>query len=289
MVFIPPYDIDPDPMGDTVSVGIEKNDGNVQAAYEHLNLLLSMIESGAMTGQQILDALAPVDGIDSGLDAEYLGGRIYSEYGYAVHTHDLVTTAAPGFMAVIDKQKLDGIQTGAETNVQSDWAQSSSSHDAFIRNKPKMVGTTGLIESGDVGVFYNATTLEGKNPGEMKTYLGYFEDSDFIVSSAGAGDGGKPIILDTSGLIHASMIPAVPAEAIWGGITGTLSNQADLQAALDLKSDTSHNHDSVYEAGLGNRTYRPNSIPNPIPAITMMGAMRLHLATRQTMAKYSLP
>jgi len=32
----------------------------------------------------------------------------------------------------------------------------------------------------------------------------------------------------------------------WGDIQGTLSNQTDLQSALDAKSDTSHNHDSVY-------------------------------------------
>ncbi len=32
----------------------------------------------------------------------------------------------------------------------------------------------------------------------------------------------------------------------WGSITGTLSNQTDLQAALDGKSATSHNHDGVY-------------------------------------------
>jgi len=32
----------------------------------------------------------------------------------------------------------------------------------------------------------------------------------------------------------------------WGGLTGTLSDQTDLQAALDAKSNTDHNHDSVY-------------------------------------------
>lgn len=34
--------------------------------------------------------------------------------------------------------------------------------------------------------------------------------------------------------------------ASWGGITGTLSSQTDLQSALDGKSQTSHNHDSNY-------------------------------------------
>jgi len=34
---------------------------------------------------------------------------------------------------------------------------------------------------------------------------------------------------------------------IWGGITGTLSDQTDLQGELDGKSDTTHNHTGVYE------------------------------------------
>ena len=35
--------------------------------------------------------------------------------------------------------------------------------------------------------------------------------------------------------------------ASWGGITGTLSAQTDLQSALDAKSATSHNHAGTYE------------------------------------------
>ena len=35
-----------------------------------------------------------------------------------------------------DKNKLSGIEAGAEANVQSDWAESDSSKDSFIKNKP---------------------------------------------------------------------------------------------------------------------------------------------------------
>ena len=37
-----------------------------------------------------------------------------------------------------DKSKLDGIQSGAEVNVQSDWNQTNSSADDFIKNKPDL-------------------------------------------------------------------------------------------------------------------------------------------------------
>ena len=46
---------------------------------------------------------------------------------------------------------------------------------------------------------------------------------------------------------------------VGGGITGTLSNQTDLQSALDGKSATTHNHDASY-AAIGHNhtgTYEP--------------------------------
>ena len=46
------------------------------------------------------------------------------------------TTSAAGLMSAADKTKLDGVETGAEANVQADWSQSSASADDFIKNKP---------------------------------------------------------------------------------------------------------------------------------------------------------
>lgn len=41
--------------------------------------------------------------------------------------------------------------------------------------------------------------------------------------------------------------PSEGGDPAWGAITGTLSTQTDLQAALDGKSATSHDHDATYE------------------------------------------
>ena len=46
------------------------------------------------------------------------------------------TTAAAGAMSAADKTKLDGIATGAEVNVQVDWNETTTTSDAFIKNKP---------------------------------------------------------------------------------------------------------------------------------------------------------
>jgi len=75
---------------------------------------LDGIEPGAtadQTAQEILDALKTVDGAGSGLDADLLDGSQHRGLGGAEHA--LVTPADPGFMAALDKAKLDGIESGA--------------------------------------------------------------------------------------------------------------------------------------------------------------------------------
>lgn len=54
-----------------------------------------------------------------------------------VHTDNNFTTAL--------KNKLEGIESGAEVNVQSDWSQSDNTKDDYIKNKPNLaaVATSG--------------------------------------------------------------------------------------------------------------------------------------------------
>lgn len=51
-------------------------------------------------------------------------------------TYSAATTTTDGLMSSTDKSKLDGIAQGAEVNVQSDWNQSNSASDDYIKNKP---------------------------------------------------------------------------------------------------------------------------------------------------------
>lgn len=51
-------------------------------------------------------------------------------------TYDPATTSTDGLMSSTDKSKLDNIAAGAEVNVQSDWNQSNSASDDYIKNKP---------------------------------------------------------------------------------------------------------------------------------------------------------
>lgn len=57
---------------------------------------------------------------------------------------------------------------------------------------------------------------------------------DVIVTSAGAGSAGKLVALGAAGKLDSSTIPA-GGGGTWGSITGTLSDQTDLQTALSAK------------------------------------------------------
>lgn len=51
-------------------------------------------------------------------------------------TYSNATTEAAGLMSTDDKTKLNGIASGAEVNVQSDWNQTTTTADDYIKNKP---------------------------------------------------------------------------------------------------------------------------------------------------------
>jgi len=73
-------------------------------------------------------------------------GNFVTDANY-VHTDNNYTTT--------DKNKLAGIASGAEVNVQSDWSVTSTSSDAYIKNKPTKVSQF----TNDSG-FQNATQVQ---------------------------------------------------------------------------------------------------------------------------------
>lgn len=78
-------------------------------------------------------------------------------------TYENATTEEAGLMSAADKTKLNGIEAGAQVNVQTDWDENDSSADDFLKNKPTLGtaaakdstssvtdGSTDLVESGAV-------------------------------------------------------------------------------------------------------------------------------------------
>ena len=65
---------------------------------------------------------------------------------------DTATQLRDGLMSALDKQKLDGIASGAEVNVQSDWNEADSTADDYIKNKPTIPTDFTGATSSSVGV-----------------------------------------------------------------------------------------------------------------------------------------
>lgn len=71
---------------------------------------------------------------------------------------------------------------------------------------------------------------------------------------------GQTYNVDEAGKIT---LPDYPADVAWGNITGTLSSQTDLQAALDAKQDTISDLDTIRSnAALGSTAVQPAGLDN---------------------------
>lgn len=69
---------------------------------------------------------------------------------------DTATQLRDGLMSALDWQKLDGIASGAEVNVQSDWNEADNTKDDFIKNKPTIpTDLSDLNNDMDVSDFPN--------------------------------------------------------------------------------------------------------------------------------------
>ena len=86
---------------------------------------------------------------------------------------------------------------------------------------------------------YEAIGAVTTHAGQADPHTVYQRESEKGAANGYAG-------LDGAGLVPVAQLPGLPTA--WGAVTGVLSAQTDLQAALDAKSQTSHNHDASYSA-----------------------------------------
>ena len=251
---------------------------------------------GAYTTGQVDTALAGKEntGVAAGLIAAHeSAGNPHAQYmteaesdaKYALtgHNHSGVyepagtaASALAAHIAASDPHSQYLTQTEGDSRYQqlgSDTAATWGSISGTITNQFDLVGYVGG-EVGTVGSrltnhvaglsepHNNATT---SNPGFMsaadKTKLDGLSEYTLPTASATVLGGvkiGAGITIDGNGAI--GTVASAPA---WGTITGTLSNQTDLQTALNGKADTSHNHSGVYEPANANIQTHISSTSNP--------------------------
>lgn len=102
---------------------------------------------------------------------EAITGKVDKVSGKGLSTNDYTTT---------EKNKLAGIASGAEANVQSDWSQTTTTADDYIKNKPTVAGASynsteaTLVTRGDV---YRWDQVYGLTSSQAKIGQGYGECS----------------------------------------------------------------------------------------------------------------
>lgn len=110
-------------------------------------------------------------------------GNFVTDANY-VHTDNNYTTA--------DKNKLAGIAAGAEVNVQSDWSVTSTSSDAYIKNKPTKVSQF----TNDSG-FQNATQVQNAINAALADITGI--DFQIVQTLPSTGEKGVIYLVPNSG------------------------------------------------------------------------------------------
>lgn len=165
-----------------------------------------------------------------------------------------------------DKTKLDGIEAGAEVNVQSDWEQTDSTADDFIKNKPVIpegaviYQTTGQNTDGAMSQKATTDALDGKQ--DTLTAGDNIEITNNTISATDttytAGNGlnlsGTEFSVDTTVIATKASVDAVDAKvdtkqdqltttqlaAVNSGITSTDKTKLDgieAGAEVNVQSD----------------------------------------------------
>jgi hypothetical protein len=142
---------------------LKDQDGNTLGTAQTIDLPLeSVVVNGSYdnTNKKIVLTLQngntidiPVADLVAGLQSEITSTNKLAS--------DLVddTNQTHKFMTSAEKTKLSGIATGAEVNVQSDWNVTSTSSDAFIKNKPTIPTKTSQL-TNDSGFLTSYTETD---------------------------------------------------------------------------------------------------------------------------------
>ena len=151
---------------------------------------------------------------------------------------DTATQLRDGLMTALDKQKLDGVASGAEVNVNADW--NAASGDAQILNKPTIPSKTSDLnnDSGfitaETDPIFTASAAHGISSSDISNWNG---KSDFSGSYNDLTN--KPTIptkvsdlTNDSGFITAETDPVFSASAAHGISSSDITNWNGKQAAL---------------------------------------------------------
>lgn len=120
------------------------------------------------------------------------------------------TQSIAGVMTTVLKAKLDGIESNAQVNVQSNWAETDSANDSFIQNKPTIPTQFSWTLDGNTGtpqVITDGTTVDIVGTGSVSTAI---SGNTLTISSTASGSG----TVESIGVGNTAFITGATSEAI---------------------------------------------------------------------------
>lgn len=153
-----------------------------------------------------------------------------------VHTDNNFTTA--------EKNKLQGIATGAEVNVQSDWNVTNTSSDAYIKNKPQNL----VQDANYVHTDNNYTTAEKNKLASLENY----ELPQASATTLGGIKVGENLSIDWDGVLSAEDSKAIlPVDELPEAATSTnklYRLSTDNKVYMSMLSGTASDEDQINNA-----------------------------------------
>ena len=188
-----------------------------------------------------------------------------------------VSTTVAGLMSATDKVKLDGVATGAEVNVQSDWNQADNTKDDFIKNKPVIAAaadatatTKGVVTLADAAAVTAGTAGRVIDAAQLKVV------NDAIATATGGGitglSGTAPITATGTGATRAigiaaatQMVPGSMSAADKAKLDGiTAGAKPNVQANW---TETDNTKDDFIKN-------KPATFPPPVATASQLGGVK---------------
>ena len=150
---------------------------------------------------------------------------------YKDTTYSAATTSAAGLMSASDKTKLNGIATGAEVNVQSDWSVTDTSSDAYIKNKPTIPSAVSESTVSGWGFTKNTGTYSKPSSGIPKSDL-----ASSVQTSLGKADSALQSYTETDPVFKASAAAGIKESDItnWNGKTSNTGTVTSVETGIGL-------------------------------------------------------
>ncbi len=150
-------------------------------------------------------------------------------------TYSDATTSAHGLMTAADKTKLNGIATGAEVNVQSDWSQSTTTADDYIKNKP----TLGTAAAKNAGNAVGNVPLVGTSLGTTANKIVVTDSSGALKPSSYTVGAASAKAVDTSISSGSTSTNLPTSAAVVSYVASQVSGATAFQGIADSNTDIS--------------------------------------------------